>query len=219
MNSPLRSGAASGNPPTARILVWDLPVRVFHWLLAACFAGAYLTGESAFWRPVHTTLGYTMAGLVLFRLAWGLVGTRYARFADFLRGPRTALAYLRTLLQGRPQRFTGHNPLGALAVLALLLLTLLVAASGWATLNERGSEWLEEVHEALANAMLGLVALHIAAVVISSRLHQERLVAAMIHGRKDGLPAAGITSHCLLVAVLLLLAVLAFWWLRLHQFP
>lgn len=219
MTSPFRSGAASGNPATARILVWDLPVRLFHWLMAACFVGACLTGESVFWHPVHTTLGYTMAGLVLFRLAWGLVGTRYVRFAEFVREPRTALAYLRTLRQGRPQHFTGHNPLGALAVLALLLLTLLVAASGWATLNERGSEWLEDVHEGLANAMLGLVALHIAAVVISSRLHRERLVAAMIHGKKDGLPSAGIASHCRLVAVLLLLAVLGFWWLRLNQFP
>lgn len=82
-----------------RILVWDLPTRVFHWSFALTFAGAYLTAESERWQPVHLRLGYTFLILLAFRLVWGLVGTRYARFADFVRGPQATLDYLRGLLQ------------------------------------------------------------------------------------------------------------------------
>ena len=94
-------------------LVWDLPVRLFHWLLVLCFAGAWLTAESEHWRLVHVTLGYTMAALVAFRIVWGLLGTRYARFSSFVRGPSAVLAYLRSLSGPKPEHHTGHNPAGA----------------------------------------------------------------------------------------------------------
>ena len=97
-------------------LVWDLPVRLFHWLLVACFAGAWLTSDSEHWRLAHVWFGYGMAGLVGLRLVWGLVGTQHARFASFVRGPRAALAYLRSLLGPRPQHYLGHNPAGGLAI-------------------------------------------------------------------------------------------------------
>ena len=115
-----------------RTLVWDAPVRVFHWLLAACFAVAWLSAESERWQLLHITAGYTMAGLVVFRILWGLVGTRHARFSDFVRGPRAVAAYLKSLLRGRPEHHAGHNPAGALAILALLALALLTVATGWA---------------------------------------------------------------------------------------
>src|SRR5512139_2829983 len=109
--------------PTAKgILVWDLPTRVFHWLLALSFAGAYVTAESERWRLVHVTLGYTLGGLLVFRLLWGLMGTRHARFASFVRGPAAVLRYLRSLVSGHPEYYTGHNPAGALAIVALLVL-------------------------------------------------------------------------------------------------
>lgn len=214
MHAPTHHESGTNVPASPRVLVWDVPLRLFHWLMVACFGGAYLTAESSFWRPVHTTLGYTMAGLVMFRLLWGLVGTRYARFSQFVRGPRAALAYLNSLRRGQPLHYTGHNPLGALAVIALLGLTLIVALTGWATLSDWDGKWSEELHEGLANAMLGLVVLHVVAVFISSRLHHEHLIAAMLHGMKEGLPGEGIPHHRRVVALLLLAAVLGFWWLQ-----
>ena len=194
-----------------RILVWDLPTRVFHWLLALSFAGAYVTAESERWRLVHVTLGYSVGGLIAFRLLWGLAGTRHARFASFVRGPAAVLRYLRSLLTARPEHHVGHNPAGALAIVALLALGALLVLSGWASYNEVGGDWLEELHEGAANAMLALVLVHIGAVLLASLLHGENLVRAMLTGRKAGPPAEGIRRSWRPLGVLLLAAVLAFW--------
>jgi len=208
-------------PPAAprRILVWDAPVRVFHWLMVLSFAGAWLTAESERWRLLHETLGYTMAGLVVFRLLWGVVGTRHARFASFVRGPAAVGRYLRSLLSGRPEHHAGHNPAGALAILLLLGLTLAVAASGWATEHELAGHWLEELHEAAASLMLAIVIVHVAAVALSSWLHHENLVGAMLSGRKQGPPQDGVRSAWRTVAALMLAAVLGFWWLQWRDAP
>lgn len=203
----------------ADMLVWDAPVRVFHWLMVLCFAGAYLTAEMERWRLVHVTLGYTMAGLVAFRLVWGLVGTRHARFANFVRGPADVVRYARSLRAGRPEPSVGHNPMGALAIIALLGLTLVVTAAGWATFNERGGAWVEEFHELAANLMLAVVGVHVAGVILGSRLHRESLVAAMITGRKHGNPADGLRSAWRGLAALMLVAVLGFWWLQWQSAP
>ena len=104
------AGAAEASPQKIRI--WDAPVRVFHWLMVLCFAGAWLTAESERWRLVHVTLGYSMAGLVVFRLVWGLIGTRHARFASFVRGPAAVAQHVRAMLRGRPEQHAGHNPTG-----------------------------------------------------------------------------------------------------------
>ncbi len=168
--------------------VWDLPVRIFHWLLVGCFAGAWLSAESEHWRQVHVTLGYTMAGLVAFRVLWGLVGPRHARFASFVRGPAAATRYLRSLLGPQPEHHTGHNPAGALAIVALLLLIAVTAASGWATYSDLGGEWLEELHEAAANTLLVVVIVHLIGVVVGSVVHRENLVRAMLTGRKRAAP-------------------------------
>lgn len=201
------------------ILVWDAPVRVFHWLLVLCFAGAFVTAESERWRLVHVTLGYTAAGLVAFRLLWGLLGTRHARFADFVRGPRAVAAYLRGLVRGDGMHPVGHNPAGGWAIVGLLALTMGVTASGFATYNDLGGDRLEDMHEALANAMLALVAVHVAGVVVGSRLHRENLVRSMISGRKQGLPADGIGSAWRSLAALMLAAVLGFWGWQYNQAP
>ncbi len=198
----------------ASILVWDVPVRVFHWLTVLCFAGAYLTSESESWRTVHTTLGYTMAGLIAFRLVWGVIGSRYARFSDFVRGPAAVASYLRSLLQGRPQHFLGHNPAGAVAIVALLALGAATAASGWFALQESNGELWEEIHEAFANTMLAMVLVHVAAVIVSSRLHHENLVASMLTGEKAGQPEEGLRRGWHSIGWLVLLGVAAFWWLQ-----
>ena len=211
--------SASRAERPARTLVWDAPLRVFHWLLAASFAVAWLSSESERWQLVHVTAGYTMAGLVAFRVLWGLVGTRHARFSDFVRSPWQAVDYLVTLAERRPQHHTGHNPAGGLAILALLALATLTALTGWANYNEIAGHWMEEVHEVLASTMLGLVALHVVAVVASSLLHKENLVAAMIHGRKPVPPAEGIRSAWRSIAAVLLAGVLGFWWLQWDSAP
>jgi cytochrome b len=194
-----------------RVLVWDAPTRVFHWLMVLSFAGAYLTAEEDGWRLVHVTFGYTMAGLVAFRVVWGFIGTRHARFTDFVRGPGAAMRYLRSVVRGQPEHHTGHNPAGALAVVALLVLTVVTVVTGWATYRELGGDALEELHEGIANVMLGLVLLHVAAVVVSSRLHRENLVGAMISGVKTGQAADAVPGSRRGVAAAMLLAVAAFW--------
>ena len=202
-----------------RVLVWDAAVRVFHWLMVLSFAGAWLTGDSERWRLLHVTFGYTMAGLVAFRIVWGLIGSRHARFSSFVRGPRAVIAYLGSLLRGRPKHHVGHNPAGALAIVALLFLAVATAASGWATYNELGPEWLEEVHEAAANAMLAVVLAHIAAVVLTSLLHGENLVRGMVNGHKKAAPAEGIRCAWRGVAVLMLATVIGFWWVQWRSAP
>jgi cytochrome b len=197
-----------------RVLVWDAPVRVFHWLMVFSFAGAYLTAESERWRLVHVTLGYTMVGLVAFRIVWGLVGTRYARFSNFVRGPAAIANYVRGLVRGRPEHHVGHNPAGALAIVALLVSTMVVSATGWAAYVELGGEALEELHEVVANAMLAIVVVHVAGVLMASWLHRDNLIGAILSGRKAGQPSDGVRNAWYSVAVLMLAAVLIFWTLQ-----
>jgi cytochrome b len=220
MNTESVSPADTGTETSrGKILVWDAPVRIFHWLLVLCFAGAYLSAESERWRLLHVTLGYTMAGLVSFRIVWGLIGTRYARFASFVRGPRAVMNYLRTMLRGKPEHHTGHNPAGAWAIVGLLGLALIISASGWALYNDIGGEWPEDLHEAAANGMLALVGVHVAGVLLASRLHRENLIGAMFSGCKPGRPAAAIRSAWFSVALLVLATVLGFWWLQWNNAP
>lgn len=199
------------------VLVWDLPTRVFHWSLAVCFAGAWLTSESERQHLLHLLFGYSLFGLVLFRLAWGLVGSRYARFSEFLRGPGTTWRYVTSMAQGKPAHYVGHNPAGAVAIWLLLGLGLATAGVGVAMVTG-GGEALEEVHEALATSMLVVVGLHLLGVAAGSVLHRENLPRAMVTGRKAGLrPEDGIARPSVVIGGVLLLALAAFWALGLSQ--
>lgn len=186
------------------ILVWDLPVRLGHWLMVAGFALAWLTGDSEEWRLVHVAAGSTVAAVALFRLLWGFVGTRHARFASFVRTPADAVAYLVDLLRFKPRHHAGHNPAGAWAILALLGLALLTAGAGWLTYEEIGGDMFEDLHEGLAATMLTLVGLHLAGVAAGSLVHGENLVRAMLTGRKQGAPDDAIAGVRPLAALLLL---------------
>ena len=202
-----------------RVLVWDLPVRLFHWLTVLSFAGAWLTAESERWRLLHVTLGYTLGGLVAFRLLWGLVGSRHARFASFVRGPRAVLRNLAAMVRGQPEHHVGHNPVGALAIVAMLGLAVLIVGSGWALYNDIGGDRFEDLHEAAAELMLAVVAVHVTGVAVASLLHHENLVGAMFSGRKAAPPAEGIRSAWRSVAALMLAAVLGFWSWQWQQAP
>ena len=194
-----------------RILVWDLPTRFFHWALALSFSGAFLTADSERWRDLHEELGYTMLGLLAFRLVWGRIGTRYARFRQFVRGPNDVLAYVKALALARPRHYIGHNPLGAIAIVLLIGLGFATGVSGWLTEAATAGEIFEELHEACANAMLGLVVLHILGVAFGSLAHRENLVQAMITGRKRGAPGEAITGARPVVALLLIAGLAGFW--------
>jgi len=194
-----------------KILVWDLPTRLFHWMLAASFIGAFLTAESEYWRAIHVALGYTVIGLIAFRLIWGVVGTRYARFSSFAFGPSKVLAYVKSLLNRTPQHYVGHNPAGSWVIYGLLVLGLVSGATGYAIYNEIGGDWFEELHEGAANMMLGLVGVHVAGVLVSSLLHRENLVRSMIDGYKWGEPGQGIRRMRWLVGIGLIFGVAALW--------
>jgi len=203
----------------AKRMIWDLPTRVFHWALAGSFLGAYLLSEHDAARNFHVMFGYTVAGLLLFRLLWGFVGSRHARFADFTYGPAAALRYLRDLAAGRARDYEGHNPAGSWAIYALLALAAATAVTGWLHYNEVGGEGLEEVHEVLANAWLVMVVVHVAGVIVGSLAHRRSLVAPMITGyRRDaregdapGAAAVPATRPGWVLGSALLAAVLGFW--------
>jgi cytochrome b len=202
------------------ILVWDVPTRIFHWLLALSFVVAYLTSESERYRDIHVVLGYTMLGLLGFRLLWGFFGTRYARFRAFLFNPREISAYLLSLFKGKPAHYVGHNPAGSVAIWLLLALGISSGVTGVMLFQDIGGDVLEELHEFTSNAMLAVVIIHIAGVVLSSLLDRENLVRSMITGfkREPGQklsptagPNQGIRRSYLWLGVIMLVAVVTFW--------
>ena len=181
------------------VRVWDPLVRVFHWTLAAAFLTAYLVEGD--WLGLHVVAGYTVLGLVLFRLVWGAIGTRHARFTDFVRSPAVVLAYLKDALVIRARRYLGHNPAGGAMVIALLVSLTFTAVSGLALYGYgefsgplaglmQGipgllGNALEDTHEFFANFTLLLVLLHLAGVALASLQHGENLVRSMVTGRKQ----------------------------------
>mgnify|MGYP001765647671 CR=1 FL=1 len=197
-----------------KILAWDWPVRIGHWLMVGGFILAWLTSESESLRLVHALAGATVMAVAAFRLVWGVIGTRTARFSDFVRGPAAVRTYLLGLLRLQPAHFTGHNPAGGWAILLLLGFALLAGASGWAIYNDLGGHWLEELHEGLAALMLLVVFTHLAGVISGSVLHGENLVRAMLSGYKAGPANEAIASARPLAAGLLLAWTgAAVWWL------
>jgi cytochrome b len=193
-----------------RILVWDAPTRIFHWLLVGSFIGAFVTSDSERQRAVHILFGATLLLLIAFRLVWGIVGTRYVRFASFAFGPRDVLRYLRGVATLTGRRYLGHTPAGSWAIWLMLGLGLAVGATGYAAQYD-GPEWIEETHGALAWALLAVVVVHVAGVVLGSVLHRENLVGAMITGRKRGDAAHAIAGSRWLVGAALAALVLAVW--------
>ena len=167
--------------------VWDLPVRIVHWLLVAALVGAYATHKAGVaYFEYHAWCGYTVVVLSAFRILWGFFGTRHARFASFVRGPRATARYARQVVGGRAPRHVGHNPLGGAMVIALFICVAALALTGWLYTTDRffGDEVVEIVHETLAWTLVALAALHVGGVVFASRHQRENLIAAMFDGRK-----------------------------------
>jgi cytochrome b len=178
-------------------LVWDLPTRLFHWALAALVALAWATGETeGRLFVIHQLAGYGVLVAILFRLIWGLVGSRHARFRDFVHSWPSVRDYTKELLALRPRPTLGHNPLGGWMIVLLLTTLLSVSVTGLFAFEEgaRGplAHWLSpeiahvlvELHEGLANLLLILIGIHIVGVVVDSLLTGHNLVGSMFTGRK-----------------------------------
>lgn len=166
------------------IRVWDPFVRLFHWSLVLSFGVAWLSSNS--WERLHDWAGYVAGALVLLRVAWGMLGTRYARFSQFVRSPRTILAYLAAIARGDEARHIGHNPAGGAMVVALIAAICSTAFTGWMLTTDAfwGVTWVQNLHDFLAHGLLLLVCVHLTGVMLASFRHRENLVAAMIFGDK-----------------------------------
>lgn len=174
--------------------VWSLGLRLLHWTLALSMIGAFATHEGG--GKVHEYLGYVALAAAGLRVVLGFVGSGYWRFSQFVRGIPATLNYTLDVIKHRELRYLGHNPLGAWMVLALLLDALATGITGWLFTTDRfwGLEWLAELHEALGEALLPLLFLHIAGAVFTSYRHRENLVASMLHGKKPAARGTDIAS-------------------------
>lgn len=214
--SQTSSATTASMPPGRRVT--DAPVRMFHWLFALSFLGAWLTADGERWRLLHVTLGYTMAALLAFRLAYGLAGPRHAGLPLLWRKLAGAPAWLRSLTSwGAASAINwrqGQNLLMALAVFMLLALTVPLTLSGYATYNDwgdfLGGDWPEELHEFLGDVFLAVVLTHLALIAGLSLLRRKNQAQAMLTGRIDGAGPDLVKNNRTGLAVLLLLAVLAF---------
>jgi cytochrome b len=199
-----------------RILIWDLPTRLFHILLALGFVSAasialFVSDESPVF-PFHAMIGLVLALMVVLRIAWGFVGTRYTHFSSFTPPPNVVFAYFHGLAQppskAQPNPNQGHNPGSAYGIFAMLAVVLGLAVTGY--LMARGNGSLEEVHEVLAYTMVGLVIMHIVGVLVHVVRHRENIIASMIDGKKDGEPQQRIASGEP-IAALIFLAIVGAW--------
>ena len=212
--------------PSATHPLWDIPTRIFHWLIVCCLPLAWWSAHEERY-DLHEWTGYTVLVLVVTRIVWGFIGSLHSRFTDFLVGPGTVLAYLR----GQHTDTAGHNPLGGWSVLLLLSLLLLQAVSGlfngddvlfsgplyyWANSNFRDT--MGVVHDAAFNALLALVCVHILAVFYHQFRLKEKLLQAMVRGAAEGREGREQPVGWWLALVVLVLLSLALWW-GLEQAP
>ncbi len=170
--------------PVESVRVWDRFVRFFHWsLVASIVANFFLVDDG---ETLHQWIGYFASTLVIARLVWGFVGSKYARFADFFPTPARIRLHLRHVASGARDSYAGHNPVGALMMFGLLAIVLALGATGFMQTLDAfwGEEWLQELHEALASALIALAGLHALAAIVMSRVERTNLVAAMVTGVK-----------------------------------
>lgn len=170
--------------PAARVVVWDPVVRLFHWLVVTgVTANLFLLEEG---KRVHRWTGYAVMALVCVRLIWGFVGSRHARFSNFIPSPSRLWSYGWALLRRREPRYIGHNPAGSVMMVTLLLLLLLIGTTGWMQTLDAfwGVKWVKALHGFLANTIMVLAGLHALAAIIESMRHRENLIWSMISGRK-----------------------------------
>lgn len=203
--------------PARRMI--DAPTRMFHWLLAICFVGAYSTSDGERWRLVHITLGYTMIGLVGFRLVWLLLGPKPARWTAWAARYRALIGSIRSAKVGQfrwPALQVGFN---SVAVTALVLTVVLTTASGYVVDQEWLGDWFEEVHELAGNALLAFVLLHLALILMGAIIQSSNPLKLMLTGKAPGRGPDLVTRNRVWLAVLMLAAVLGFGWMQWQSAP
>ena len=192
-----------------RVLVWDIPTRLFHVFLAAgvlcAFLIAQFAGEHSRLFPYHALLGLVLAGMVLFRIVWGFFGTRYARFGSFLFGPTAVIAYMGSLFNSRGRRHVGHNPGSSYAIFLILGLVLVLAASGM--LMPGGNDVAKEIHWIVAYAIIAVASIHVLGVIVHTVFQRENIIGSMVSGTKQAEDSAGIASAAPLAGVVFMVAV------------
>jgi len=213
MSNSLNNAVGATGKLKKMILVWDIPVRVFHWLLVICFAGAWLTSESERLQMIHYAFGYTSCLLVVIRLIWGVIGTRYARFTQFIKRPNAVLEHFMTVLRGHAHHDVGHNPAGGLVMVVLMLLILVIGLTGYLSIKEFLGNFAGEAHEVVANLALAFVIVHILAAIVMSVLERQNLVKSMVDGKKQGMPEQAIRYPQSFIGALVLLGSLYFFYL------
>ena len=171
--------------PAAAEQVWDRFVRVFHWSLVSCVLLDYFVIDDG--KVLHQGIGYGASALVVARIVWGFIGARHARFADFFPTPARVRRHIVGIVTRKPEHHAGHNPLGALMILALMALVLALGVTGWMQTLDAwwGEEWVQELHEQAASALIVLATLHALAAIVMGRLERTRLVRAMFTGVKE----------------------------------
>jgi cytochrome b len=185
--------------PTTEVKVWDAWVRLFHWLLVVLVMVLFVTGNiGGNWLEWHKLAGFTVLGLVIFRVIWGFAGSHHARFTSFVRGPGTVIGYMKAMLSGNAERHLGHNPMGALSVVALLLVLGVQAVTGlfanddimlegpYASLVSKAtSDFVTKIHHINSKILIALAVLHMLAIGYYFFAKKENLVKAMVTGRKS----------------------------------
>lgn len=165
--------------------VWDRFVRVFHWSLVSCVAFNYFVLDDG--KTFHQWVGYLATSMVVARIVWGFIGSRYARFSDFFPTPRRVADHVRQVKRGNHSTSLGHNPIGALMMLGLMATVLALGMTGWMqTLDAYwGEEWLQNLHRNIGNALIGMATLHAVAAIVMGRVERTRLIKAMFTGVKE----------------------------------
>jgi cytochrome b len=188
-------------------------VMVSHWLLAICFVGAVITQDSEKYRLLHVTMGYTMFGLVAFRLVWGFIGGKYARFNSIYPRIKKVIEYLKSLFTAEPQAFIGFHAIGFLAAYLLLAVILMVTISGYIVYEELGPDLFEDLHETLGNLLIAIVVIHIGGVVINAVIQKVKLAMSTEQTGAAKRVAASIerSRPYKWMAALIILAVTYFW--------
>lgn len=185
------------NASENKTLVWDLPVRFFHWALVLLIGFSWLSGEMD-WMEWHLYSGYAVLALILFRIVWGFAGSTHARFSDFLYGPSAVIRYIRTLPSRTAAKFAGHNPLGGISVVLILICVLVQTGTGlfsnddiltegplFKHVTKELSDWLTTIHKYNINVLLALIAVHVGAVLYYLFYKKENLIKPMFNGRKQ----------------------------------
>lgn len=207
----------SQGQPTRRMM--DAPTRVFHWLLALCFVGAYATSEGERWRLVHITLGYTMIGLIGFRLVWLLVGPKPSRWTAWAARFRALVGSIKAAQAGQFKWPALQAGLNTLAIVALIGTVMVTTASGYVLDQEWLGDWFEEVHEVAGNALLAIVLGHLALVLVGAIVKSDNPLRLMLTGRSPGRGPDLVARNRVWLAALMLTAVLGFWWMQWQNAP